>query len=258
MSKVFLIGAGPGAADLLTLRAARLLESADVVLFDALVSADVLLLTRSTARLINVGKRCGRKALDQEEINALLVHEAKSSEVVVRLKGGDPLVFGRAAEEMKALRSAGIEFEIVPGVTAACSAAAAAKISLTDRHCSSELVLTTAQHSQENSSRRLADSVRPESTLVIYMPGRDYGHIREELLAGGLAGDTPCVVVTKISSPDQEVFATDLRSLDQMPSVPSPSVLIVGEVARQEFRTAVRPFESIAGQPELLAVGWSS
>src|SRR4051812_41289379 len=141
MSKVFLIGAGPGAADLLTLRAARLLESADVVLFDALVSADVLLLTKSTARLINVGKRCGRKALEQHEISRLLVQAAESSEVVVRLKGGDPLVFGRAAEEMQALRTAGIDFEIVPGVTAACSAAAAAKISLTDRNHSSELVL---------------------------------------------------------------------------------------------------------------------
>lgn len=238
-AKVFLVGAGPGSVDLLTLRAARILESADVVLYDALIGTDILQLARPNARLINVGKRCGKKALSQEDINALLVYWARAGDVVVRLKGGDPGIFGRAAEEMSALRKASIDFEIIPGVTAACSAAAAAGISLTDRSVASQVVFATAHHSEENWQRSFASAAREARTLVLYMPGHDYERIFAELRRAGLNSHTPCVVVSKIATPDQKVTWTDLQSLSSSAALPSPSVLIVGEVARQHDRESL-------------------
>lgn len=236
--KVFLVGAGPGSVDLLTLRAARVIESADVILYDALIGSDILQLAKPNARLINVGKRCGKKALKQEDINGMLVYWARSGDVVVRLKGGDPSIFGRAAEEANALRAAHIEFEVVPGVTAACSAAAAAGISLTDRAVASQVVFATAHHSDENSDRNFASAAREGRTLVIYMPGHDYERIVGELRRAGLAADTPCVVVSKIATGDQQVTWTDLHSLATHAALPSPSVLIIGEVARHHSQQA--------------------
>ncbi len=143
MGKVYLVGAGPGDPELLTLKAARILALADVVLHDSLVSREVLAKVSPRASIIDVGKRCGRKLLTQDEINSLLVSYAASNEVVVRLKGGDPLIFGRAGEELEALRNASVEFEVVPGVTAAIGAAAAAGISLTDRRFASQILFST-------------------------------------------------------------------------------------------------------------------
>jgi uroporphyrin-III C-methyltransferase len=138
--KVYLVGAGPGDPDLLTLKAAKLLAQAEVVLYDSLVSREVLALISQTALLLDVGKRAGKKLLTQDESNSLLVSYAQEGKLVVRLKGGDPLLFGRAGEEMESLRRAGIDFEIVPGITAAVGAAAAAKISLTDRRVASQVL----------------------------------------------------------------------------------------------------------------------
>jgi uroporphyrin-III C-methyltransferase len=222
----------------LTLRAARVIEKANVVLYDALIGTDILQLAGPNARLINVGKRCGKKALTQDDINAMLVYWARRGNVVVRLKGGDPGIFGRAAEEAAALRSAGIQFEVVPGVTAACSAAAAAQISLTDRNLASQVVFATAHHSDENSQRNFASNVREGRTLVLYMPGHDYERIYSELRQAGLAPDTPCVVVSKIATEQQQVTWSDLRSLASYSALPSPSVLIVGEVAHQQTAAA--------------------
>ncbi|HWT88762.1 MAG TPA: uroporphyrinogen-III C-methyltransferase, partial [Candidatus Angelobacter sp.] len=143
MGKVFLVGAGPGDPELLTRKAARVLEQADVVLFDSLVSAEVLQLVSPTAELVDVGKRAGLKLLTQDEINSLLVAYAGRYETVVRLKGGDPMLFGRAAEEIEALRRANVLFEVVPGITAAFGAAAAAGFSLTDRRAASQVLFTT-------------------------------------------------------------------------------------------------------------------
>jgi len=143
MGKVYLIGAGPGDPELLTVKAARLLEQATIVLHDSLVSREVLQIIPRSAEIIDVGKRCGQKLLTQDEINALLVSYAASREAVIRLKGGDPVVFGRAGEEIEALRRAGVAFEIVPGITAALGAAAVAGISLTDRRAASQIVITT-------------------------------------------------------------------------------------------------------------------
>ena len=232
-AKVFLVGAGPGSVDLLTLRAAKLIASADVLLYDALIGTDILELARPNARLVNVGKRCGKKSLAQEDINALLVYWARSGDVVVRLKGGDPGVFGRVAEETSALRAANIEFEIVPGVTAACSAAAAAGISLTERRAASQVAFATVHHSEENSAENFAAAAREGRTLVLYMPGHDYERIFRELWSAGLKANTPCVVVTTIATPDQQVIWTDLRSLANHSTLPSPSILIIGEVARR-------------------------
>lgn len=245
--KVFLVGAGPGSVDLLTLRAARLIERADVVLYDALIGSDVLRLAKPNARLINVGKRCGKKGFSQEDINGLVVYWGGSGGVVVRLKGGDPGVFGRLAEEAAALHAAGFEFEIVPGVTAACSAAAAAGISLTDRNVASQVVFATAHHSEENSAHTYASAAREGSTLVLYMPGHDYERIYADLWQAGLHPATPCVVVSKIGRSDQEVTWSNLRSLAENEALPSPSILIIGEVARRDESAA-------SGYEELLAL----
>lgn len=230
MGKVYLVGVGPGSVDLLTVRALRLVQSADVILYDALVGTEILECASAEARLINVGKRGGRKSYAQEDINALMVYSAQTAEKVVRLKGGDPAVFGRAAEEIAALRAAGIEYEIVPGVTAACSAAAAIGISLTDRHVSSGISFLTAHSAEENESRNWLESSITSNTLVIYMPGRDYQRISTDLISAGVAGATPCVVVSKISSAEQRAVKTTVAELGQISALPAPAVLVVGEV----------------------------
>jgi uroporphyrin-III C-methyltransferase len=244
MGKVYLVGAGPGSADLLTLRALRLIQAADVILFDALVSTEVLQLASSNARLINVGRRSGRKSFSQDDINALLFYAARNAEVVVRLKGGDPMIFGRAAEEMATLRKERIEFEVVPGVTAACSAAAAAKVSLTDRRIASNVSFLTAHSCEENSGKKWIEPSENNRTLVIYMPGQDYERLGSDLLGAGIVANTPCVVVSKISSADQQFLRTNVGSLGLVTALPAPAVIIVGEVA-----------ESAESAEEVIAVG---
>src|SRR5713101_1621056 len=178
--KVYLIGAGPGDPELLTLKALRLLRSAEAVLHDDLVGPEILHLIPSTAQIHNVGKRCGKKKILQGEINFLMVALAASGLRVVRLKGGDPLIFGRAGEEIESLRRANIPYEIVPGVTSAMGAAATAQIPLTHRRASSALVLITAHRASEHqaSEKDVAEKdawskfVASGATLVIYMPGQ--------------------------------------------------------------------------------------
>jgi uroporphyrin-III C-methyltransferase len=258
MGKVYLVGAGPGSADLLTLRAFRLIQAADVILFDALVGSEVLQLASSNARLINVGKRSGRKSFSQEDINALLIYAARSAEVVVRLKGGDPMVFGRAAEEMAALREQSIEFEIVPGVTAACSAAAAAKVSLTDRRIASEVSFLTAQSCDENTGKQWIEPSEKNRTLVIYMPGQDYERLSSDLLRAGISATTPCVVVSKISSPDQQSLRTNLGSLALTAALAAPAVIIVGEVAKCAEDTIAVDLERFGTQEVRSHVAYSA
>ncbi|MGC1415258.1 MAG: uroporphyrinogen-III C-methyltransferase, partial [Candidatus Acidiferrum sp.] len=180
MGKVYLVGAGPGDPELLTLKAARLLTEAEIVLHDSLVSREVLARISPAAKVIDVGKRCGRKLLTQDEINALLVSYAASHTVVVRLKGGDPSIFGRAGEELQALRDAKVEFEVVPGVTAALGAAASAGISLTDRRVASQVLLTTFSRGPEANAMDWG-CLTPATTLVLYMPGPDYGEVARRL-----------------------------------------------------------------------------
>ena len=231
--KVYLVGAGPGDPELLTLKAARLLAAANVVLHDALVSDGVLALISPAAEVINVGKRAGRKLLTQDEINSLLVSYAQTRQTVVRLKGGDPTIFGRAGEEIEALRKAGIEYEIVPGISAALGAAATAGISLTDRRVASQILFTTFSRGSDGS---LMDwgCVTSTTTLVLYMPGADYAEVSERLLAGGLPADLPCVIVSRASGSRQQVRWSNVARLAREERLPAPALLIVGRVASRD------------------------
>lgn len=235
--KVFLIGAGPGDPELLTRKAARLLESADVVLHDSLVSAEILALLPASTQRIDVGKRRGFRLLTQAELNALLVSSAQNYSTVVRLKGGDPLLFGRAAEEIQALRAAHIDFEIVPGISAAFGAAAAAQISLTDRRVASHVLFTTYSRSPESSILPIM-GITSETTVVVYMPGTDYSGVSCWLLDSGVVPETPCLMISKASQPEQSVRATTLAKLASFPSLPAPVVLIVGRVASPSAHAA--------------------
>jgi uroporphyrin-III C-methyltransferase len=231
MKKVFLVGAGPGNPDWLTVKAHRLLQQADVVLHDALVSDAILALISPAAIVIDIGKRRGHKLLTQDEINALLVHYGSNVAVTVRLKGGDPTIFGRAGEEIQALREAGIEYEIVPGITSAIAGAAAAGISLTDRRLASSVVFTTAHRGEEHQRLEWDKLVTSHSTVVIYMPGTDYARLANELSDAGLAPATPCTIVSCAGRPDQQVHWTTVTRLARQAPLPAPSMVIVGECA---------------------------
>ncbi len=241
MGKVYLIGAGPGDPELLTLKAARLLASANVVLHDALVSREILERVSPGAIIVDVGKRYGKKLLTQGEINALLVSYAASHEVVVRLKGGDPSIFGRAGEELGALRRANVEFEIVPGVTAALSAAAAAGISLTDRRIASQVLLTTFSRGADGNAMEWG-CLTPATTLVLYMPGPDYAEVSRQLVDAGLPVDLPCAIVSGISGAEQSIRATSVGALAAEAKLPAPALMIVGRVATQQIRETADAF----------------
>jgi len=228
--KVYLIGAGPGDPELLTLKALRLLRSAEAVLHDDLVGPEILQLIPSTAQIHNVGKRCGKKKILQGEINFLMVALAASGLRVVRLKGGDPLIFGRAGEEIESLRRANIPYEIVPGVTSAVGAAAAAQIPLTHRRASSALVLITAHRASEKNPSDWSKFVASGATLVIYMPGQNYSDIAKRLTTAGLAGETPCAVISCATTRHQRTHRTTVLDLHRTPQLASPTLLIVGEV----------------------------
>ena len=227
--KVFLVGAGPGDPELLTLKALRVLREADIVLHDDLVSSEILALLPRTATIVTVGKRCGRASVTQEEINTMLVTYSASGRTVVRLKSGDPMLFGRAGEEIDALRAAGVEFEIVPGVSAAFAAAAALGTSLTDRRKSSRVVF---------SAGRLAARASKEcATHVVYMPGSDYAQLAASLLAEGLSPETACVVISAVSRDTQAVHRTTLGNLPDIGPLSAPALLLAGDVleSREEF-----------------------
>src|ERR1700681_1495533 len=238
--KVYLVGAGPGDPELVTLKALRLLRTAEVVLHDDLVAPEILKLIPSTAQIHNVGKRCGKKKILQGEINYLMVALAASGLRVVRLKGGDPLIFGRAGEEIETLRRHNIPFEIVPGVTSAMGAAAAAQIPLTHRRTLSALVLITAHRASEHqaSEKDAAEKdawskfVASGATLVIYMPGQNYSDIAQRLRTAGLAGETPCAVISRATTKYQRTHRTTVHDLHRSPQLAAPTLLVVGEVVR--------------------------
>jgi uroporphyrin-III C-methyltransferase len=227
---VYLVGAGPGDPELLTLKAHRLLRTADAVLHDDLVAPDILSLIPRTAQVHNVGKRCGKKNILQEEVNFLMVALADSGLQVVRLKSGDPLIFGRAGEEIESLRLAGIPYEVVPGVTSALGAAAAAKIPLTHRRASSALVFITAHQASGSEAANWSKLAGSGATLVIYMPGQKYSEVASKLKAAGLAGKTPCAVISRATTPHQRTHRTTIAGLAGAPPLATPTLLVVGEV----------------------------
>ncbi len=247
--KVYLVGAGPGDPELLTLKALRVLKSADVVLHDELIGRDILKLIPASTLVRNVGKRGGRKNIRQQEIDGLLVQYALLDLQVVRLKGGDPLIFGRAGEEVEALRRANIEFEIIPGISSMLGAAAAVQIPITHRAFSSSLVVLTGHSSPADDSTNPFNNdwprhIAPGSTVVVYMPGYDYSATSRHLVAAGLAPATPCAVISKATLPDQQVHQATLQDLHSAPRLPSPTLLVVGEVVR--FARQASPIREIA------------
>ena len=227
---VYLVGAGPGDPALLTLRAAHLLKTADVLLPDDLVSDEILALTSPTANIIPVGKRCGQPRITQAGIHELMLEHAGAGSSVVRLKSGDPLVFGRAAEEIAFLREHAIPFEIVPGITAAFAIAATLGTPLTDRSRASKLILATAHHAQGKLSLTpsWSGAFPDEATLVIYMPGRDFETLAADLIASGIAPTTPCTAVSRASTPEQHIHTATLETLSSNDVGPAPVILLIG------------------------------
>jgi uroporphyrin-III C-methyltransferase len=228
---VHLVGAGPGDPDLLTVKAVRLLGRADVVVFDRLVDDRILTLAAPWAEMVDVGKRPGAPGDAQERINDILVDRGRRFECVVRLKGGDPFVFGRGGEEALELRAAGITVEEVPGITSAIAAPAAAGIPVTMRGVSSGFTVFTA-HQDPNANRWLDwDALaRTGTTLVILMGASRTALISDRLIAAGMDGATPVAVVRAATTTEQDVQRTTLADLPEL-DVVNPSTLVVGSVA---------------------------
>jgi uroporphyrin-III C-methyltransferase len=238
---VYLVGAGPGAADLLTVRALRLLESADVVFHDDLVPEEVLALAGRHALVTSVGKRCGRPRITQAGIHKLLIESARQGQSVVRLKSGDPLVFGRAGEEIAALRAANVPCEIVPGVTAALAAGAALGLPLTDRLSASKLIFATGHHAASKDETPVWSGPLPDdATLVIYMPGRDTARLARELRAAGVAADMPCAAVSHAATVRQAVAACRLEEFAELACGAAPLLVLVGR-AMESLLVAAEP-----------------
>jgi uroporphyrinogen III methyltransferase/synthase len=232
---VHLVGAGPGDPGLLTLRAARLIRRADVIVHDALVSDRVLALAAPTADLIAVGKRAGQRGVPQDAINRLLVELAGRARVVVRLKGGDPFVFGRGGEEALALAAAGVRFAVVPGVTAALGAAAYASIPLTHRSLASAVTLVAGHEEDGRPGGRVAwDALAAAGgTLAIYMGLGRLGEIARRLLDAGRAPDSPCAVISWGTLPRQRTITAPLSAIAERAAAAcaeAPALIIVGDV----------------------------
>lgn len=226
---VYLTGAGPGHPELLTVRAHDLITAADTVLHDDLVPRSILQLCRSDAQIVSVGKRCGSRAITQEQINRFMIAAARAGQSVVRLKCGDPMLYGRASEELAALEQEGIPCEVVPGVSAAFAAAAGLGVSLTDRSASSKLIILTGHRAATPSPSPLWQGDLPlDATIAIYMPGTDYQRAGDSLLDSGLPLDTPCVAVSRAGTEQQQSLRTTLAELSAHDPLPPPCVILVG------------------------------
>jgi uroporphyrin-III C-methyltransferase len=228
---VHLVGAGPGAADLLTLRAARVLERAEIVFHDALVSKEVLALAKRAVR-IAVGKRCGKRSTAQRFINKRLVDAARRHRSIVRLKGGDPLLFGRAQEEIDALRAAGVPFEIVPGISAAFAATAELGASLSVRGIARSVVFATPRIGDDQPGSGWVDAVLAADTAALYMAGRHAREIAAELIAHGGDARSAAVLVSSATLPGRSQRALTLGELAcaELPATDAPTLLLLGAV----------------------------
>jgi len=235
--RVWLVGAGPGDPDLLTIKALRLLQAADVVVHDRLTPEPILRLARPDARLIDVGKRKSRHTLPQDDINSLLVALAREGLTVVRLKGGDPFVFGRGGEELEALRAAGVEAHVVPGVTAALAAAAGAGVPLTHRGLAQAVTFVTGHAAMKDGEAGEPDLdwavlSRPNHTLVVYMGVTTASFLAQRLIAAGRQASTPVLVVENASRADERRVLTTLEQLQTATcGLDGPALLVIGEVA---------------------------
>lgn len=252
-AKVYLVGAGPGDPDYLTLKAARLIAAADVIVHDGLVGAGILTMANPAARLISVAKSRSRHSVPQDGINDILIREAQAGHLVVRLKGGDPFIFGRGGEEAEACRGAGIDIEVVPGISAAMGGAAEALLPLTHRDASSAVTFVAGQ-CKGLTDQNWAGLAGKGRTLVIYMGVATAADITEKLIADGLSPDTPVAVLERVGLPNARALRTILTDLGDMISregVASPAIIVVGDVvlksdAEDRLRTFARQAEKIA------------
>jgi uroporphyrin-III C-methyltransferase len=263
--KVYLVGAGPGDPELLTLRAHRLLREARLVLHDDLVPAEIVALANPQAEVVNVGKRCGAKRITQAEINQRMISAARAGSDVVRLKSGDPAIFGRLGEELDALQAADVDFEIVPGITAGIAAAASLGMSLTDRRTASRLLIASVHHADGKAANGKTTDVAPrekpdwsglvreDTTLILYMPGHGLAGLRDELLEAGLASDTPAIIVSRATTHRQQHRHTRLGEIDRLPEMAAPSVLLIGRaLARTGARSSTPGVTALVERAELL------
>lgn len=233
--RVALVGAGPGDAELITLKGARLLQTAEVVIYDNLVSAGILELISPTAERIFVGKMAGNHTMPQDDICQLLVDKALEGKFVVRLKGGDPFVFGRGGEEMDVLLAAGVPVEIVPGVTAALGAAASFGFPLTHRDHAQSCVFVTGHLKDHTVELNWPALAQPNQTIVIYMGITGLDTISTELQAAGLAGDTPAALIYRATWPNQQIYPGTLATLPETArtnKVKPPALVVIGSVVR--------------------------
>jgi len=248
--KVWLVGAGPGDPDLLTLRAARLIMRAALIVHDGLVDPAILALAGPKARLISVAKQRSRHTMPQDEINALLVREAQAGREVVRLKGGDPFIFGRGGEEAEACHAAGVAVEVVPGISAAIGGAAAAQMPLTHRR-SASIVSFVAGQCKGLSQQDWSGLAGKGRTLVIYMGLATAEAIADKLIADGLAPDMPVAVIENATRPQMRVLRASLAGLPDLVvrhKVKSPAVIVIGEVTAQPHIEQLRALALEAAQ----------
>ncbi|MDY7547170.1 uroporphyrinogen-III C-methyltransferase [Glaciimonas sp. CA11.2] len=243
--KVVLIGAGPGAADLITVRGARVLAQADVVLHDALVTHDMLALCPQAIKIL-VGKRCGQLSTAQQFINKQLVDNAKKYSLVVRLKGGDPMLFGRADEELRALEAHGIEVEVVPGITAALAAAASAQQPLTKRGVSRSVAFFTSSTAPDEADQTTIPNC---DTLVQYMGGREATATAQRLLAQGRPPSTPVVVVENCSRDNERIFRLELSQLEVgLTQCEGPVLVMIGEALAERVGKVIPTDDALCNQ----------
>lgn len=240
---VWLVGAGPGDPGLLTLRGRELLERAETVVYDELANRALLDFAPAAAERIYVGKKAGQHHLTQVEIARLLVAQARAGRRVVRLKGGDPLIFGRGGEEVETLRAAGIAYEIVPGVTAAAGAGATAEIPLTHRDDASAVIFVTGHECVGKRTPGLdwEAIVRTRATICIYMGLRQLPHLAHRLVHAGASPELPIAVVSRATRPDERVVVANLATIEMAAAeaeIPSPAILIIGDVVRRSPRAA--------------------
>jgi uroporphyrin-III C-methyltransferase len=235
IGKVLLVGAGPGDPELLTLKAARAIASADTLVYDRLVPAEIVELAPAGAVRVNVGKQAGNHPVPQAEINRLLIQFARSGRNVVRLKGGDPFIFGRGCEEALALEQAGIAYEVVPGITAAQGCAASARVPLTHRGLATGVRYVTGHcRGDEPLDLDWASLADPSTTLVVYMGFANIGEIVRQLIVHGLPGDTPVLAVCQGTTPREQRICASLMALPQAvraANFDGPILFIIGRVA---------------------------
>ncbi|GLR04768.1 uroporphyrin-III C-methyltransferase [Vibrio hyugaensis] len=231
--EVALVGAGPGDPELLTLKALNCLQQADVILYDYLVSDEIMALIPSETILVCVGKRAGHHSVPQEKTNQLLVDFAKQGYKVVRIKGGDPFVFGRGGEELEVLADAGVRFQVVPGITAAAGATAYAGIPLTHRDYAQSALFVTGHLKEESDDMDWSTLARGNQTLVIYMGLMKSHYIQNQLIKHGRAASTPIAIIERGTQIQQKVFSGDLSQLSELSKkAQAPSLIVVGEVVR--------------------------